>query len=142
MQESNGTGRPRGVTMVASALIVLGILAFVVAALGAVTSGSSGYAWMMLVLVLVPATFAAVALAAGFGMLAGARWGWQLGIVAAAALIAGGVWLVVTALMELSLPGSFAVLRFPPAAVAFAVGGSLVYGLIAKRAYFAGASRD
>jgi hypothetical protein len=142
MQAPNGIRRPRGVAVVASVLIGLGVVATVVAAMGAVTSSASGYAWMTIVLVLLPATFAAVAVAAGFGMLAGARWGWQLGLVAAAAVLAGGAWLVITALMEWSLPGSFAVLRLAPAAVAFLVGGSLAYGLISKRAYFADRSRE
>lgn len=142
MRAPNGSRRPRGVTVVASVFIGLGLLAIVVAAVGAVTSSASGYAWMTIVLVLLPATFAAVAVAAGFGMLTGARWGWQLGLVAAAAVLAAGAWLVITALMEWNLPGSFAALRLPPAAVALLVGGSLAYGLISKRAHFADRSRE
>jgi hypothetical protein len=137
-----GVHRPRSVTAIGSILIGLGVLAIGIAAVGAVSSLSSGYAWMAAVLVVLPATFAGLALAGGFGMLAGARWGWWLGIAAAAAVIAGGVWLVITALMEWDLPGSFAALRLPPAAVALLVGGVLVYGLIASRAYFSAPPRE
>jgi hypothetical protein len=86
--------------------------------------------------VLVPATLGIGSGIAGVAVLGGRGWSQILAIAVGVACIVVGVLLTLPAIAEWGVPGSFALLLLPAAAVAFLVGAYVLYAAVANRAYF------
>jgi len=142
-------GRPRSVTGLGVVLIVIGVLALLNMARGLVgyfqSAAADGIATevslgeFLLVApeqTLVPAAVGIIAGIACLGVLRGHRWGQILAIGVGAATLLGGVRLLVPAIVEWGVPGSFSILLLPPAFVAFLVGAYVLYAALVNRSYF------
>jgi uncharacterized membrane protein (UPF0136 family) len=88
--------------------------------------------------ILVPAVVGILSGIAAVGVFRGRRWSQILAIGVGAASLLGGVMLLLPAIVEWGVPGSFAILFIPPGIVALLVGAFIVYAAVAYRAYFRG----
>lgn len=142
-----GTGRPRSVTALGIVLIVLALLFLSYVGLSVVSTlqdpgdgGGDVASLVELMLeapaqILVPSAIGIAAGSAGIGVLRARRWGAVLAIGVGLALIMGGVVLLWVVFSELGLPGSFAVLFLPTAAVALVVGTFVLWAARATAAH-------
>lgn len=83
--------------------------------------------------ILVPLAIGIAAGIGGIGVLRARRWGAILAIGVGLALLAGGIILLWVVISELGIPGSFAMLFLPPAAVALIVGTFVLWAALATR---------
>ena len=142
-----GTGRPRSVTALGIVLIVLALLFLLYVGLSIVSTlqnpgdgGGDVASLLELMLeapgqVLVPSVIGIAAGFGGIGVLRQRRWSVVLAIGVGLALLLGGVVLLWVVISELGLPGSFAVLFLPPAAVALIAGTFVLWAALATRAH-------
>ena len=139
-----GTGRPGSATALGIVLFLIALLFVAYAGLTVVSNlqnpgGGGGIALLVELLLLAPAQVlvpSAIGIAAGVGgvgVLRARRWGAVLAIGVGLALILGGVFLLWVVISELGIPGSFAVLFLPPAAVALIVGTFVLWAALANR---------
>ena len=140
-----GTGRPGSATALGIVLFLIALLFVAYAGLTVVSNlqnpgdGGGGIASLVELLLLAPAQVlvpSAIGIAAGVGgvgVLRARRWGAVLAIGVGLALILGGVFLLWVVISELGIPGSFAVLFLPPAAVALIVGTFVLWAALANR---------
>lgn len=84
-----------------------------------------------------PVALAIVAGAAAFGVVRGRRWGRTLALGVGAVFLVGAAVLVLSALQEWGLPGSFSALLIPPAVVACLIGGYLSWAALTSGASLA-----
>jgi hypothetical protein len=91
--------------------------------------------------ILVPAAVGILSGISAVGVFRGRRSGQILAIGVGAAYLIGGVILLVPAVVEWGVPGSFAILLVPPGIVALLAGVFIVYAAVAHRAYFRGWAR-
>lgn len=142
-----GTGRPRSVTALGVVLIVLALLLLLYVGISVVGTlqnpgdgGGDVASLVELMLetpaqVLVPSAIGIAAGIGGIGALRRRRWSAVLAIGVGMALLLGGVVLLWVVISELGLPGSFAVLFLPPAAVALIVGTFVLWAALATRTH-------
>ena len=129
-----------GVVLFLIALLFLAYAGVILASYLAVPGDVGGIASLVELLmqaptqVLVPSAIGIAAGIAGIGVLRARRWGAVLAIGVGLALILGGVVLLWVVFSELGLPGSFAVLFLPPAAVALVVGTFVLWAARATAA--------
>jgi len=130
-----------GVVLFLIALLFLAYAGVILASYLAVSGDVGGIASLVELLmqaptqVLVPSAIGIAAGIAGIGVLRARRWGAVLAIGVGLALILGGVVLLWVVFSELGLPGSFAVLFLPPAAVALVVGTFVLWAARATEAH-------
>jgi hypothetical protein len=125
------TRRPRTVTWLGGVLTLIGLgaMALLAASAAARSFALNDATW-------VAGGFAIASPLAAVGVLAARRFGLYLALAVGAAVVVGGAILLWRAVAEWSLPGSFAVLLLPPAAIALVVGGFVLIAAFGKRAHF------
>jgi uncharacterized membrane protein (UPF0136 family) len=145
-----GAGRPRSVTGLGAALILIAVLALLNVARGLVgyfqsdvdgiaTRFSLGeFLFQVPEQTLVPAVVGILAAIAAIGVFRARRWGLALAVGVGMACLVGGVLLTWPTIAEWGLPGSFALLLLPAAFVAFATGAYVLYAALGNRAFFGG----
>lgn len=139
--------RPRSISGLVVALIVIAALTLLQAAvrmIGYPSADDGSVAPLSEFLLgqpeqtLLPPAIGLLAGIAAVGVLRGRRWGAILAIAVGTATILGGVILLWVAIVELGVPGSFAVLFVPPGIVALLAGAFILYAALANQAYFRG----
>ena len=84
---------------------------------------------------LLPPLIGVMAAIGGVGAFRGRRWTRPVAVAVGVATVLGGAFLVMIALSELGIPGSFAMLFLPPAVLAVAMGAFIVYAALVNGAY-------